>query len=265
RTGQWAGIDPPRFGPLCERTFTGRIKRNDTWQDLESSVSFPEWCEVTVYRIVAGQRCAFTEPVFWLETYARYGGAFSELPADMWLKRPRGQLMKCAKAASLRAAFPEEATYTAEEMEGKVIESDTPLPMAGATQVIESDTPLPMAGATQEIGSTKPRSRPTEAKTNDAGTAESKTPAQASSTPETAAVAETLPSDAEPEATMKPRIDKVIARAAENAAWTQAEQYLRDRCSGADLAYALQALAVAQTQPQTDKPSHADAEQRQAA
>ncbi|MBK1620245.1 recombinase [Lamprobacter modestohalophilus] len=254
RTGQWAGIDPPRFGPLCERTFSARIKRNGTWQDLESSVTFPEWCEVTVYRIVAGQRCAFTEPVFWLETYARYGGAYSELPADMWLKRPRGQLMKCAKAASLRAAFPEEATYTAEEMEGKVI---------------ESDTPLSMAGAAQEIGSTSQasQSRPTEVKTNDTATAASETSAHASPTPETVAVAETLASDVEPDATMKQRIDKVIARAAENAAWTQAEQYLRDRCSGSDLAYALQVLAVAQTQPQpqTDRLSQADADQRQAA
>jgi hypothetical protein len=32
--------------------------------------------------------------------------------------------LKCAKAATLRAAFPEEADYTAEEMEGKVIEAD---------------------------------------------------------------------------------------------------------------------------------------------
>ncbi|MCF7996207.1 MAG: recombinase RecT [Chromatiaceae bacterium] len=254
RTGQWAGIDPPRFGPLCERTFSARIKRNGSWEDLQSSVTFPEWCEVTVYRIVAGQRCAFTEPVFWLETYARYGGAFSELPADMWMKRPRGQLMKCAKAASLRAAFPEEATYTAEEMEGKVI---------------ESDTPLPMAGAAQESGSTEPRARPTEIKQADAVIPDAEKPAQASPTPETAAVAETLASDAEPDATMKQRIDKVIARAAENAAWTQAEQYLRDRCSGSDLAYALQVLAVAQAQPQTqpqiDTPSQFDAEQRQAA
>ena len=42
----------------------------------------------------------------------------------MWIKRPRGQLLKCAKAASLRAAFPEEASYTAEEMEGKSIEPE---------------------------------------------------------------------------------------------------------------------------------------------
>ncbi|MFE8033090.1 recombinase RecT [Thiohalocapsa marina] len=253
RTGQWAGIDPPRFGPLCERTFSGRIKRDGSWQELESTVSFPEWCEVTVYRLVAGQRCAFTEPVFWLETYARYGGAFSELPADMWLKRPRGQLMKCAKAASLRAAFPEEATYTAEEMEGKVIESDTPLPFSGTAEaIVDSAPPQPRVA-----GTARKRARDSESKNG----------GPPSPAPETAPVKETIGIAAEPETTLKQRIDKVIARAAENAAWTQAEQYLRDRCSGSDLAYALQALAVAQTQPQppAGTPSQAEAEPRQAA
>ena len=42
----------------------------------------------------------------------------------MWIRRPRGQLLKCAKAASLRAAFPEESGYTAEEMAGKTIEPE---------------------------------------------------------------------------------------------------------------------------------------------
>ena len=41
----------------------------------------------------------------------------------MWQQRPYGQLGKCAEAAALRKAFPEEIgnDYTAEEMEGKVI------------------------------------------------------------------------------------------------------------------------------------------------
>ena len=46
---------------------------------------------------------------------------------------------------------------------------------------------------------------------------------------------------------MKDRIDKVVARAADNAAWKQAEQYLRERCDGADLTYALEALKQART------------------
>lgn len=223
RTGQWAGIDPPRFGPLCERTFRGRSKRDGTWQDIESTVSFPEWCEVTVYRLVGGTRCAFTEPVFWLEAYARFGGAYSELPTDMWLKRPRGQLMKCAKAASLRAAFPEEATYTAEEMEGRVIEADAGLPLPNPP---DAPPPQPSAAAPETMS----------------GEA-----ADHVSTP-TAPASEAPAQGAALDPAMQTRIDRVIERAGENAAWTQAEGYLRERCTGAALDYALGALSQARSQ-----------------
>ena len=124
RTGQYAGIDAARFGPLITRTFAGHAKTNNGWEDVSVEVTFPEWAEVTVYRLVKDQRCAFTETVFWEETYSRAGGASTQVPTAMWIKRPRGQLLKCAKAASLRAAFPEEASYTAEEMEGKSIEPE---------------------------------------------------------------------------------------------------------------------------------------------
>ncbi len=43
----------------------------------------------------------------------------------MWLKRPRGQIAKCAAAQALRLAFPEGgAQPTAEEMEGKALDED---------------------------------------------------------------------------------------------------------------------------------------------
>ncbi|QVL47006.1 MAG: recombinase RecT [Thiocapsa sp.] len=122
RTGQYAGIDPARFGPETTRVFQGRAKTENGWQDARIELTYPAWAEVTVYRLVNGVRCAFTETVFWEETYARMAGG--EVPTAMWIKRPRGQLLKCAKAASLRAAFPEEASYTAEEMAGKTIEPD---------------------------------------------------------------------------------------------------------------------------------------------
>lgn len=122
RTGQYAGIDPARFGPETTRVFQGRAKTENGWQDGHIELTYPAWAEVTVYRLVNGVRCAFTETVFWEETYARMAGG--EVPTAMWIKRPRGQLLKCAKAASLRAAFPEEASYTAEEMAGKTIEPD---------------------------------------------------------------------------------------------------------------------------------------------
>ena len=119
RTGSWAGMDSPKWGPMVKRTFKGT--RKDRAVTVE--VQFPEWCEVTVYRIVAGQPRAFSEPVYWLESYSTTGGRDSYLPTDMWVKRPRGQLHKVAKAAALRAAFPEEGELTAEEMEGKVIDA----------------------------------------------------------------------------------------------------------------------------------------------
>lgn len=121
RTRQWAGMDEPKWGEEVTSTFQGRAKGKDGWEERTVEVTYPKWCSVTVYRMIEGQRCAFTEPVYWLEAYSRMGGG--ELPTGMWVKRPRGQLHKVAKAASLRAAFPEEGEYTAEEMEGKEIES----------------------------------------------------------------------------------------------------------------------------------------------
>lgn len=85
-------------------------------------MTFPEWVAVTVYRLVGGRRCAFTEEVYWQEAYSTSGGKYSQLPTAMWIKRPKGQLGKCGKAASLRAAFPEECGYAAEEMDGKSLD-----------------------------------------------------------------------------------------------------------------------------------------------
>jgi len=116
RTGAWAGMDPPQWGPEKTQTFRGRKRVRGQWVDAEIPLTFPEWCSVTVYRIVGNQRVSFVEPVYWAEAYGRVGGG--ELPNDMWARRPRGQLLKVAKAMSLRAAFPEESDYSDEEMAG---------------------------------------------------------------------------------------------------------------------------------------------------
>ncbi|QPK64041.1 phage recombination protein Bet [Methylomonas sp. LL1] len=123
RTGVWAGMDRPVWGPDVTKTFTGRYKDdNEQWQESSVTVTFPEWVAVTVYRIVGGKRCAFTEEVYWLEAYSTAGGKHTQVPTAMWIKRPKGQLAKCGKAASLRAAFPEECGYAAEEMGGKTLD-----------------------------------------------------------------------------------------------------------------------------------------------
>jgi phage recombination protein Bet len=120
RTGQMAGMDAAEFGDVVEETFTGSVKQNGGWAEASVTLKFPQWCQVTVYRMLAGQRVAFVGPkVYWREAYAGQGK--STVPNSMWQKRPQGQLEKCAEAAALRRAFPEELgnEYAAEEMEGQ--------------------------------------------------------------------------------------------------------------------------------------------------
>jgi len=114
RTGQYAGRDAAIFGD------------SDIMTIGENQIVYPMWCEVVVYRVLGGIRCAFHGPrVHWLETYAT-AGKDTTAPNKMWAKRPNGQLEKCAEAAALRAAFPEELgnEYAAEEMEGKVLDAE---------------------------------------------------------------------------------------------------------------------------------------------
>lgn len=120
RTKGYAGVDEAEFGATIKKKFTGRTKVNGQWTDQAVEVEFPEWCRLTVYRIVDGQRCKFVGPkVKWEETYAAIGA--SDIPNKMWQKRTEGQLEKCAEAAALRRAFPEELgnELTAEEMMGR--------------------------------------------------------------------------------------------------------------------------------------------------
>lgn len=113
RTGSFAGFDDTAYGPLVEEKLGG------------IDVRYPEWAQCTVYRLVGGQRVPFVGPkVFWIETYAT-AKRDTKAPNSMWLKRPRGQIEKCAEAAALRRAFPEEigGEYAAEEMEGQGVYS----------------------------------------------------------------------------------------------------------------------------------------------
>ena len=114
RSGQFAGISEPEFGPDIQMKLGGQ------------DVSYPEWCRVTVKRqLASGHVAEFTAREFWVENYAVKGGKEKSVaPNAMWTKRPRGQIAKCAAAQALRSAFPEiAAQYTAEEMEGKDIQA----------------------------------------------------------------------------------------------------------------------------------------------
>lgn len=112
RSGQFAGMTEPEFGPDVTKNIGG------------VEMTYPEWCRVTVRRLLpSGIVAEFTAIEYWMENYAAKGGKEKSVaPNTMWQKRPRGQIAKCASAQALRIAFPEiAAQHTAEEMEGKQI------------------------------------------------------------------------------------------------------------------------------------------------
>lgn len=120
RTGKYAGQDAPVFGPMVEMDFG------------KATHTVPESCTVTVYRIIDGNRVAFSHTEFFEEAAnTTKDGALN----SMWTKRKRGQLSKCAEAGALRKAFPEESggVITAEEVSddhlrtvsGRVVDTPT--------------------------------------------------------------------------------------------------------------------------------------------
>jgi len=118
RTGSFAGFEDTAYGPMIEENLGG------------VPVKYPEWAQCTVYRLVGSHRVAFVGPkTFWIETYAT-AKRDTKAPNSMWAKRPRGQLEKCAEAAALRRAFPEEIgnEYAAEEIEGQAFGHVAALP-----------------------------------------------------------------------------------------------------------------------------------------
>jgi len=115
RSGQFAGMTEPEFGPDIKTSIGGQ------------AIAYPEWCRVTVRRLLSnGSVAEFTAREFWVENYAVKGGQDKSIaPNAMWTQRPRGQIAKCAAAQALRIAFPEIASApTADEMEGEQMHAD---------------------------------------------------------------------------------------------------------------------------------------------
>ncbi len=105
RTNCYAGRDKTEFGPDIDKVWEGKTKGKFA-KAFKITVKFPEWAQVTVYRFMNKERVAFAGPqVYWIETFGKNSGGG---PNSMWENRPRGQIDKCAEAAALRAAFPEE-------------------------------------------------------------------------------------------------------------------------------------------------------------
>lgn len=150
RTGAYAGKDKTVFGPEIKNEWAG------------VSVTYPAWAQATVYRMVQGQRVAFQGPeIYWSEAFASdKNGA----PNSMWQKRTRGQLDKCAEAAALRAAFPEELGDEFTDAEaGAILQHDDGMQREDKIRDITPDTRRPTRGpkapaplADEEAAKTEP-------------------------------------------------------------------------------------------------------------
>ena len=161
RTRAYAGLTEPEFGPIISREFVQTVENEDRSKgEIKRTVEYPEWCRMTAYRIVEGQKCAFTARIYWTENYAT-AGRFTDAPNEMWRKRPHGQIEKCCEAAVLRKAFPEEIgnEYAAEEMQGRVLDDDT-VPVAQIPEQQRQEPPRPSRPAQQQVEQQKPRPDP---------------------------------------------------------------------------------------------------------
>lgn len=167
RTGVYAGKDETEFGPMIRETFTDAGDDRNAPRSID--LDFPEWARVTVYRMVHGARVRFVGPkVYWIETYATRGR--SDLPNEMWQTRPIGQLDKCAEAAALRTAFPE-------EIGGDLIDDEAGRVTVTST-IIEPTPPAtlpPSAGAAKVLDNINAKNPPA---------AKAATPAEPTPTPE---------------------------------------------------------------------------------
>lgn len=82
-TGEYAGNDDPIY-------------------EYTEGAKNPQSAKVTIWKMVQGQKCAFTATARWAEYYPGDKMGF------MWRAKPHVMLGKCAEALALRKAFPQQ-------------------------------------------------------------------------------------------------------------------------------------------------------------
>lgn len=101
-TGLHAGTDAPKFNLQPDGNY-------HTLATLTAAKKMPETCDVTVYKVVSGQRVAFSASVSFKEfTTGR----------NKWSTMPYQMIMKVAESHALRKAFPRQVSglYLSEEV-----------------------------------------------------------------------------------------------------------------------------------------------------
>lgn len=127
RQDSFAGYDECVFGDDVTETYNGKKSKWESgnrvgYQDVQETITAPEWAQFIVYKMMHGQRVRLPGPkVYFEETFASKSEIGDPVPNDRWARAPRQMLEKCAEAAAYRRAFPDVLgnEMSAEEMEGR--------------------------------------------------------------------------------------------------------------------------------------------------
>jgi hypothetical protein len=80
--------------------------------------TFPEWAQVTVYKIMGGQRVAFVGPkVYFKEIFSGEKGL--RVPNSRWRQAPIQMLEKCAEAARSAVHSPKSSATNTRRGNGR--------------------------------------------------------------------------------------------------------------------------------------------------
>jgi len=104
RTGQFAGRDDCKYDVQPDGKFV-------TAAMLKKANAIPTTCTVTIYRMIAGQRCPFTKTVVFAEFYPAVANPNPNPQRQDFSKAatmPFNMIEKCAEAAVLRMGFSDE-------------------------------------------------------------------------------------------------------------------------------------------------------------
>lgn len=135
RQADFAGWDDCEFGDDKQITYKGKKAtwsngQRSGYEDVQATVTRPEWAQFFVYRMMHGQRVRLPGPKVWFDEFFAAVSAYCDVPNERWQKAPRQMLEKCAEAACLRRAYPDvfgdEPTF--EEIEGRMSRDNAEVP-----------------------------------------------------------------------------------------------------------------------------------------
>ncbi len=205
RTSEYAGRDAIVYGPAV----------TEKWNN-QHEVTYPQWGQLTLYRMVAGQKCTFVgSRLYWKEIYSPTKNN-DPTPNSRWRRAPYSQFEKCVEAAALRVAFPEEIgnEYAAEEVENKTVFDNQP-PEKRQSVINER---LEQKGTETPIAEKEPEKSESEPKTDDSPPPENQEAAAAQSTadpplPEGTFQDRQQPEDSPRQIALKNKRDEVVGLA----------------------------------------------------